>query len=299
LAIRSITAPITCGCQVRGADRAAGHQLAVDRGGGDLAGLAAHRVHPRVERRVAAARGVERQRAGHHRRLQQALGHEQAVQRQCGRHLGAVDQRQALFRGQRDRLDAGRGQRGGGIEQAAVDPYLAHAQHCQRHVRQRRQVARGADRALRRDRGHDPGVVQRHQRIHDPGAHAGIAARQAADLRQEDQAHHVVRQQLAGAHRVRQDQVALQLLQLVLRDMGLGQDAEAGIDAVGRIALGHDGPDRGGRGFDRAVRVGRQGQRGGRGPGRAQVCQRQCARLQRPAAVVGVTLHGCFTLDVT
>jgi hypothetical protein len=37
---------------------------------------------------------------------------------------------------------------------------------------------------------------------------------------------------------MRQDQVALQLLELVLRDVALGQDAEAGVDAVGRVEIG-------------------------------------------------------------
>jgi hypothetical protein len=63
----------------------------------------------------------------------------------------------------------------------------------------------------------------------------------------------VVGQQLAGADRVRQDQVLLQLRELLLRDVALGQDAEAGVDAVGRIALGDDGLDGGGRGLDRGV----------------------------------------------
>jgi hypothetical protein len=78
---------------VRRADGAAGHQLAVDGGRRNLAGLAAHSVDARVERGIAGTRGVDRQGAGDHGRFQHAFGHEQAMQRQRGRHLGAVDQR--------------------------------------------------------------------------------------------------------------------------------------------------------------------------------------------------------------
>jgi hypothetical protein len=81
----------------------------------------------------------------------------------------------------------------------------------------------------------------------------------------------VVRQQIAGADRMRQDQVLLQLFELGLRNVALGQDAEAGVDAVGRIALGDDGLDGGGRGFDGLVGFGRQGQAAGGLPDGAQV----------------------------
>ena len=57
------------------------------------------------------------------------------------------------------------------------------------------------------------------------------------------QPHHGRRQRIAHAHGMRQHEVALQELQLVVRDMRLGEPPEAGIDAVGRLAapddLGH------------------------------------------------------------
>jgi hypothetical protein len=84
---------------------------------------------------------------------------------------------------------------------------------------------------------------------------------------------------------MRQDQVLLQLLQLLGRDVALGQQAEAGIDAVGRIALGDDGLDRGGGRLDGGVGVRRQRQRAVGGPGGAQVGQGQFAGLQGQVVV--------------
>ena len=221
----------------------------------------------------------------------QTLGHEQAVQRQRIRHLGAVNQRQALFRGQHHRRDAGGFQCVGGLHQFAVDAHFTHAQHGQRHVRQRRQVAGRADRTLGRDGRHDARVEQREQRIHDERTHAGIATRQAADLHQYDQAHHGVREQRAGADRMRQDQVALQLLQLLVRDAGLGQQAETGVDAVGGVALGHDGAHGGGRRFDDGIGFSGQRHRRRGAPRVAQFGQRDLARLQGPAGMVRLS-HG-------
>jgi hypothetical protein len=60
--------------QVRAADGAAFQQRAVGRGAIDLPRLAAHGVDARVERAVAAARGIERERAGDDRGFDQAVG---------------------------------------------------------------------------------------------------------------------------------------------------------------------------------------------------------------------------------
>jgi hypothetical protein len=85
------------------ADGAALQQRAVVHRHVDLARLAAQRVDARVEGAVAAARGVDRQRADHQRRLQHRLEREQRMQRQCGAGLRAVDQRQAFLGLQRQR----------------------------------------------------------------------------------------------------------------------------------------------------------------------------------------------------
>ena len=59
--------------QVRAADLAAGEQRAVVARDVDLPGLAAQRVDARIERAVAAARRVDRERADDERRLEHRL----------------------------------------------------------------------------------------------------------------------------------------------------------------------------------------------------------------------------------
>ena len=55
---------------VRGADGAAGHQVAQRIGRLDLAAVPAQRMDARIERRIGAPRGVGRKRAGDQRRLE-------------------------------------------------------------------------------------------------------------------------------------------------------------------------------------------------------------------------------------
>src|SRR5476649_2482146 len=100
-----------------------------------------------------------------------------------------------------------------------------------------------------------------------------------------DQADHFIAQQRAGADGMRQDQIALQLLQLFIRDAGLGQQAEAGVDAVGRVAFRDDGAHRGGGCFDDRIGVGVQRQMARRDPHGAQFGQSHCARFQGPGIV--------------
>ena len=109
--IWSTQAPITCGWQrrlygscTRGQSLCEARialpveQRPVDRRRVGLAAMAAHRVDARIERRVAAETGVERQRSGDERGRERALRGEQAGERERRRHLRAVEQREALLR---------------------------------------------------------------------------------------------------------------------------------------------------------------------------------------------------------
>ena len=118
--MRSSTAPITCGWQrneygilhlVVGArramgfaDRAARHQAAQRCGDIDLALLAAQRMDARIERRVGAFQRIGRHRAGDERGGEHLLDLEQPAERQRGRNLRAVEQREAFLRAERQRL---------------------------------------------------------------------------------------------------------------------------------------------------------------------------------------------------
>src|SRR3546814_3921850 len=64
------------------------------------------RLEARVEGRVAAQRGIDRQRPGGERRRKAVGGAEQAVQGEGGGDLGAVQQGEAFLGGERDGLDA-------------------------------------------------------------------------------------------------------------------------------------------------------------------------------------------------
>ena len=88
-------------------------QVAVGEGGVDLAALAAHLMDTRIERAAGAQRRFHRQAACHGRGGEQVFRVEQAAQREGGGDLSAVQQRQALFRRQRQRFQTGLGQRFG------------------------------------------------------------------------------------------------------------------------------------------------------------------------------------------
>ena len=103
-----------------------------------------------------------------------------ACKRERGRDLRAVDQRQAFLGRELQRRDAGVAQalRAAGLR-APSTRNLALADQRQRHVRQRREVARRADRALARHERQQAGVVHREQRVDHRFAHARAAAREA------------------------------------------------------------------------------------------------------------------------
>jgi hypothetical protein len=151
--------------QVRGADRRALHQRPQGVSRLDLAAMAAQAVDAWVERRIGATRGIGRQRPGDQRRLKHRLGLEQRGQPVGGRELRAVQQGEAFLGAERQRLQAGIGERPGGRPCPAVDDHLADADHRRRHVGERREVARCADRALAR---HRPASALGQHRLEQP-----------------------------------------------------------------------------------------------------------------------------------
>ena len=117
-------------------------------------------------------------------------------------------------------------------------------------MRERREVARRADAALRRDERHGVAVEQRLERVDDLRPNARIAAAEAEQLEQDHQPRDVARQRVAETGAVRQDQVGLELGQAVVGNARVGEQAEAGVDAIDRLARGDDALDRGGGGGD-------------------------------------------------
>ena len=104
--------------------------------------------------------------------------------------VGAVDQRQAFLLGQHDRLDPRRAQRLAGVEQRAGG--IAHRplpHQRQRAVRERREVARAAERAVLVDDRRDPGREHRGVGGRDDRPHAGAPGGQRREPQQHQRAH--------------------------------------------------------------------------------------------------------------
>ena len=112
---------------MRVADRAAGEQLAKDARNIGLAAMSAQRLNARIEGRVAAETGVDRERAGDERGGESALAGEQAGECERRRDLRPVDQREPFLRPQLERRDACMRQRLRGRHRLAVDACLALA----------------------------------------------------------------------------------------------------------------------------------------------------------------------------
>ena len=241
--------------EMRAADRRAFEQCTVITRDVDLARLSAERVNARIERTVAAARGVDGQRANDQRRLEHRLEGEERVQRERGRRLRAVDEREAFLGAERERRDAGRKQRFAGGPTGAVDDELALADQRERHVRERREVAGCTDRPLLGHVRNQSRVVHGDQRIDDGLAHARGAARERGGLQREHQAHDRSRQRRADAGRMRAHEVELQRGHVGVADARAREPAEAGVETVHGLAAHeralHDvgaGANRGSRG---------------------------------------------------
>ena len=199
-----------------------------------------------MEGRRGAHGGVGRERAGDERRLQAAVGAEEAAERQRGRDLGAVDEREALLGGEHDGREAGPAERLGGGQALALEDRLALADHGGGHVRERREIARGADRALPGDDRQDVAGEHRLDERHGRRLHPRGAAAEGGELEREDEADHRRRQRLAHAAAVREDEVALQRRHVAGLDADRGELAEAGVDAVDGRRAGGDRADAGG-----------------------------------------------------
>jgi hypothetical protein len=207
----------------------------------------------RIERRIRPAGRVGRQRAGDQRRFEQQLSLEQAGERVGGRELRAVQQCQPLLGAEAERLQARLGQRLGGRPPALACEDLADADHRRRHVGERREVARGADRALT---GHDRRQILGQHRFEEPNcleSHARCALRQAAQLQCHHQPRDGDRHRLADTRGMRQHDVALEHREIGSGNADAGELSEAGVDAVDRLSLGQDRRHRGGGALDGAV----------------------------------------------
>ena len=101
-------------------------------------------------------------------------------------------------------------------------------------------------------------LEQGEQGVHESGGDAGVPACQRIDFQSQSQAHHCIRQRIAHARRVRQQQISLQQFELFGGYAGLGEQTETRVDAVGRFPGGDDLVHQGARRRDSSAIVRRQ-----------------------------------------
>ena len=118
------------------------------------------------------------------------------------------------------------------VPSGIADVALAH-QH-QRTVRQRREVAGAAERAVLADHRRDPRGQQRGHQLRRLASYAGVAGRQRREPQQHQPAHDLALHLRPGPRRVGADQGALELLAQLGRDVPGRQGAEPRRDAVRR-----------------------------------------------------------------
>ena len=122
-------------------------------------------VEAPVEDALGAEIGLERHRADHVGGGGEPFGAQHAQRRDAGHHLRAVDQREAFLRAERDRLEPGALERDGARQTLAAIERLALADQRERHVRERREIAAGADRALARHDRRDAALEHRDDQV--------------------------------------------------------------------------------------------------------------------------------------
>ncbi len=209
-------------------------------GRGRLSGVGPQRLQPRIEGVVAPLERLERAGARDVGGGRQRLRLQERERPDREDHLGAVDQRQPFLRLQPEGLDPDPAQGVGRRHPRAAQPHLPLSDEAERQVRQRRQVAAGADRALLRDDRQEVGVQEVQERLDDPRPHTRVAARQDMGSQQHQGARRLGRERRSDAGAVAADQIQLQRLELIMRDAHVLEVAEAGVDSVDLLAARED-----------------------------------------------------------
>ncbi len=172
-----------------------------------------------------------------------------------GEHrLRAVEQRNPLLRLQRQRVKLGSAQRFPARHDRAFVLGLAFADHHQRHVGERGEIATGADASTRGDHRRDAAVEEVAQSFRDQGADAGESAGQYDGADQHHGSGLGAREGFADARGVRADHVALKRGEIVGGNADVGKQADAGVDGVHGVVTSGEFFDHGAgaaHGFDR------------------------------------------------
>jgi hypothetical protein len=113
---------------------------------------------------------------------------------------------------------------------------FAFADEDERDVRERGEVAAGADRAPRGHDGMHTGVQQCDEHVERLDPDAGVSLREHVRAQRHDRAHDRRRQRFADARGVAPQQIQLEAIELVGRNRDVGQRAESGVDSVHSVA---------------------------------------------------------------
>ena len=208
-------------------------------------------VDARFERMDRSAQRVDRQRRGDVGGARQLFGRGQRQREHRRRRLRAVDQRQPFLGAERDRLQPGaraaprppgRTRTREPELRARDGPRLVVSSALRPRRPARARGGRAArDRRSRRPsratgtRGWTPAFSSAISASSVSSADAGEPFRQHVGAQRHRRAHGADRQRLADAGGVAAQQVQLQRLERVGRDLHVGERSESGVDAVGRL----------------------------------------------------------------
>jgi uracil-DNA glycosylase len=217
---------------VRFDDRRAVEEPEDIRGRSDLAAQRPKRVDLGEERGARPVQRLDRESACDVRSAREPPGADEAEREHRRHELRPVDEREPFLRGEADRLEAGACKRRGAGKSLAADPRLALADERQCEMRERREVARGADRAARRHDRQHTALEQREEQLNRLDPRPGVALRERIRPEEQRRPDHLVGIRRAHAARVRAEEPQLELLGLLLGNCDRDETAEAGVDAV-------------------------------------------------------------------
>ena len=229
---------------MRVSDLASLQQAAQIRGGLHLSRMRTGLVNALVVGDVGTLERIAHHGTDHVGRIVQRFRSQQRERANSQHGLRAINQRYGFLRLEHQRLDLRALQRFGARDaRTFFVEALAFADQSERQMSQRREIAAGANAALRGDERSHAAVQHLDVGAGDLGAAAGVAARVHVDAARHGGAHVLDRAGLADACGVVVNQVALELLHLIV-----GERAKPG-QVVGALAfpyLGQDALDPGG-----------------------------------------------------
>ena len=149
--------------------------------------------------------------------------------------VGAVDEGEAFLLGQLDRGEPVFGERlGGGANHTLVVDHITFAHHGQGTVREGRQVAGAAEAAVLENDRCEAGIQQVGVGLGSRESHSGVTRAHRREPQQHQRAHHLDLDAGTGAGGVGADEALLQTRSLRGGDVPRGERTEAGRDAVDR-----------------------------------------------------------------